>query len=135
MIERIITSAPTARKSPTMAIRFVRREIREMLTTRPRLMAVLAVATLPLVVLVLATPAKEWVKEFSGSLVAVGAFLLCTGAVLALVRRMSGGDDEADGVDAPRVTRVAPCVGDVGQGDGHARQEADQEVRVHRRPS
>jgi undecaprenyl-diphosphatase len=75
---------------------FVRTEIVAMFTTRPRLMLVLAAATLPLVVVVLATPAKEVVKDLSSSMVAVGACLLATALVLALVRRMAGGDDESD---------------------------------------
>lgn len=73
---------------------FARREIREMFTTHPRLLAVLAVATAPLVATVLATPAKEMVQQQGSDMVAVGGFLLCTGLVLALVRRMSGTGDE-----------------------------------------
>ena len=74
---------------------FVRAELVAMITTRPRLMAVLVVATLPLVVVVRATPARDVVKDLSGYLPALGAFLLCTAGILTLVRRMVGDGDEA----------------------------------------
>ena len=73
---------------------YVRKEIKEMFTTHPRLMAVLAAATLPLVVVVLLTPAKEVVASLSTDMRAIGAYLLCTACVLYLVRGLSGRGDE-----------------------------------------
>lgn len=73
---------------------FVRREIRAMLTTRPRLILVLAVATLPVVV-VAPFGGKELVEHLSTSLVAVGGFLLCTAFFLALAKRLRDGDGES----------------------------------------
>ena len=74
---------------------FVRRELVEMVTTRRRLTAVVALATVPLVAAVLATPAREWVKQLS-TVPAVGGFLLCMALILMLVRKMSGKEEEGD---------------------------------------
>ena len=72
---------------------FVRRELLAMLTTQRRLLLVLCVATLPVVVVGLL--AKERVQDLGSNLAAVGGFLICTGAILFLVRRMGAGTGSA----------------------------------------
>ena len=69
---------------------FVRKQIKEMLTTHPRLILVLFVATLPLAA---AVPIRDLVKELSSSAVAVGCFLIATGVMLYYVRRSDGGNE------------------------------------------
>jgi len=69
---------------------FVRREIREMLTRRPRLLAVLVVATLPVAVAGLGG-AKDLVEDLSASLLAVGICLLGTAGILAVARKIREG--------------------------------------------
>jgi undecaprenyl-diphosphatase len=69
---------------------FVRREIREMLTTRPRLILLLVVATLPAVVAGLAG-ATKLVERASGSMLVVGICLCGTAAILAVARRIPEG--------------------------------------------
>ncbi|MHC4971744.1 MAG: undecaprenyl-diphosphate phosphatase [Planctomycetota bacterium] len=65
------------------------REIRAMLTTQPRLLLVVIVATVPLAVVGLL--AKELVEELSRNLYAVGAFLLLTAGLLAFARTRDRG--------------------------------------------
>ena len=60
---------------------FVRRDILSMLTTDRRLIAVLAVATIPLVVVGLTF--KDAVADVAANLAAVGGFLICTAGILA----------------------------------------------------
>ena len=68
---------------------FVRRELVAMLTTERRLIGVLAVATIPLVVVGLTF--KDSVAAVSANLVAVGGFLICNAGVLALATRLPDG--------------------------------------------
>jgi undecaprenyl-diphosphatase len=68
---------------------FTFREIRAMLTTQPRLLWVVVVATLPLAVVGLL--AKDLVEELSRNLFAVGGFLLVTGGLLAFARTTDRG--------------------------------------------
>jgi undecaprenyl-diphosphatase len=70
------------------------REIRAMLTTQPRLLLVLLVATLPLAVLGLL--ARDVVEDLARNLFAVGGFLLATAGLLAYVRKR----DEGTGTSA-----------------------------------
>jgi len=84
---------------------FVRREIRAMFTTHPRLLWILVVATLPLVVLV-PLGIKDLVEELSTNLLAVGGFLLCTGFILALAQRLRDGDGSSAELSWPRAILV-----------------------------
>ena len=52
-------------------------------------------ATLPLVAVVLMTPAKQWAKELS-TVPAVGGFLLCMALILMLIRKLSGREEEGN---------------------------------------
>jgi len=70
---------------------FVRREIVAMLTTKPRLILVLLIATLPVAVAGL-LGAKSVVEHLSESLIWVGVFLCCTGGILGVARRLEEGD-------------------------------------------
>jgi len=83
---------------------FVWREIRAMLTARPRLLLVLIVATLPIAVV--GPFAKPLVQGVSGDLRAVGGCLLFTAAVLAFVRRRGGGTAEMARLSLPRAAAV-----------------------------
>lgn len=65
------------------------REIRAMLTTHPRLLAVVVVATVPLAVVGLL--AKDLVEELSRNLFAVGGFLILTAGLLAYARTRDHG--------------------------------------------
>jgi len=76
---------------------FVRRDIFAMLTTERRLIAVLAVATIPLVLVGLTF--KDVVADVAANLAAVGGFLICTAGILALATRLQDGDRRA--VDLP----------------------------------
>ena len=73
-------------------ILYVRKEIAAMFAAQPRLLAVLAVATLPMV---LAIPAEGIVVEFSASLAIVGSLLLINGLVLWEASRVKDGSLEA----------------------------------------
>ncbi len=68
---------------------FVRRELWSMVTTAPRLMLVLAVATLPVVALGLLL--KDTVESISSSVAAVGGLLLVTAAILWFASRARDG--------------------------------------------
>jgi undecaprenyl-diphosphatase len=72
---------------------FARREIRAMLTTRPRLLLVTIVATIPVGVIGLL--AKDLVKDLAQNMFVVGGCLLFTGALLGYVRRRDTGTTEA----------------------------------------
>lgn len=65
------------------------KEIRAMLTTQPRLLWVVVVATVPLAVVGLL--AKDLVEELSRNLFAVGAFLILTAGLLAYARTRDRG--------------------------------------------
>lgn len=79
---------------------FVRREILAMFTTRPRLLLVLIVATLPIVVV--GPFAKGAVEALATDLLAVGACLLGTAGILLLARRVGQGTAEAAALPLPR---------------------------------
>ena len=68
---------------------FVRHRIKAMLTTHPRLIVVLAAATLPLA---FAIPLRDVVKSLSESPVAVGGLLIGTAGILFYVRKSDGGE-------------------------------------------
>ena len=85
---------------------FVRREIIAMLTTAPRLILVLVIATLPVVVLALATPAKDFVRDMSNNTMWVGALLIATAGILVTATRVPEGDREAATLPLPRALLV-----------------------------
>jgi len=85
---------------------FVRKEIIAMLSTAPRLILVLSVATLPIVVAVMGTPAKEVVQDLSSNIIWVGALLLCTSAILVVAMRIPDGDTEAPRLGLSRAAMV-----------------------------
>ena len=72
---------------------FVRRELIAMFTKEPRLLLVCAIATVPVAVAGLAL--KDAVGELATNLFAVGGFLLCTAAILALAMRLKDGTGRA----------------------------------------
>ena len=80
------------------------REIRAMLTTRPRLLWVVVVATVPLAVVGLL--AKDLVEELSRDLFAVGGFLLLTGGLLAYARTRDQGTGTTDRLSFGRALLV-----------------------------
>jgi undecaprenyl-diphosphatase len=82
---------------------YVRKEIVMMLTARPRLLAVLVVATLPMV---LAVPAKSVVVGISSSLGLVGALLIVNGFILWLAGRLKDGATETARLGLPRALAV-----------------------------
>lgn len=82
---------------------FVREQIKEMLTKQPRLILVLFVATLPLAA---AIPLRDLVKELSGSAVAIGLFLVATGAMLFYVRRSEGGSETMEKLTLPKAFSI-----------------------------
>jgi len=83
---------------------FVRREIRAMFTSEPRMILVAGVATIPVVIAGLTL--KDAVSSLSLSLFAVGGFLLCTAAFLALATRLRDGARRAAGLPLPRAVLV-----------------------------
>jgi undecaprenyl-diphosphatase len=76
------------------------REIRAMLTSQPRLLLVVIVATVPLAVVGLL--AKDLVEELSRNLYAVGGFLILTGTLLAYARTSDRGDGTSVRLSLPR---------------------------------
>lgn len=82
---------------------FVRREIVSMLTRRPRLLAVLIVATLPMAAGVLLV---KLVSDLSADLAIVGLFLLATAGILALAKRLSDGQRTAAGLPYSRALMI-----------------------------
>ena len=82
---------------------FVREQIKEMLTTHPRLILVLFVATLPLAA---AVPIRDLVKQLSGSSLAIGIFLATTGAILFYVRRSEGGSETMERLSLPKAFSI-----------------------------
>lgn len=84
---------------------FVRREIKMALTTHPRLIAVLAVATLPLVFVAFAG-AKDKVEVLATNLLAVGLCLVTTAFILFLAKRIRDGDGTAAGVSIGKAALV-----------------------------
>ncbi len=84
---------------------FVRREIKMALTTHPRLIAVLIVATLPLVGVAL-LGAKDWVEVLSANLLAVGLCLITTALILFLAKRLRDGDESAASMSLGKAAAV-----------------------------
>ena len=83
---------------------FVRRELVDMVTRRPRLILVCAVATLPIAA---AGPfLKDAVEEVSASLLFTGMCLLVTAGLLGLVRRHPGGSHVMDRLPLKRALLV-----------------------------
>ena len=74
---------------------FVREELVSMLRTDRRLMAVLAVASVPIVAVVAFTPMREWLEVVSVPAV-VGVLLLAMAVLLMWIRRQSGEREERD---------------------------------------
>jgi undecaprenyl-diphosphatase len=79
---------------------FVWKEIWAMVTTAPRLLLVLVVATLPLVAV--GPWAKDVVEHLQTNLYAVGGFLCFTAGLLALARRLPDGERVAEKLPLPR---------------------------------
>jgi len=83
---------------------FVRRELWSMVTTAPRLMLVLAVATLPVAVLGLLL--KDTVESISSNVAAVGGLLLLTAAILWFASRARDGSLRAPTLPLARALAV-----------------------------
>ncbi len=83
---------------------FVRRELWSMVTTAPRLMLVLATATLPVAVLGLLL--KDAVESISSNVAAVGGLLMVTAAILWFASRARDGSHRAPTMPLSRALAV-----------------------------